>query len=355
MDAVGSAIRVDTRGREVHARPAAQQRRRQRGVDLRQDALCLRRPAHAASRPAVRARSRQAAPGELGRGAGARRRQAHRGGARAHRRHRRRPRRRRGDVRAQGSLRPPRREEPRLPPGRRQARSRRWVAPAICSTPPSPASSRPTPSCSSAPIRASRRRCSTRASASAGARAASRSASSASRRNSPMPMSTWAPGRRRWASWPRASTRSRRRCKSAQRPLVIVGSGVAARADGAALLGLAARIALGAVDGKDAAGWNPFNVLHTAASRVAGLDLGFVPGEGGLDVAGQLAAPARASSTCCTCSAPTRSRCRPPANPSSSTRAITATAAPIAPTSSCPAPPTPRRASPTSTPRAARR
>jgi NADH-quinone oxidoreductase subunit G len=81
--------------------------------------------------------------------------------------------------------------------------------------------------------------------------------------------------------------------KSAQRPLVIVGSGVAARADGAALLGLAARIALGALDGKDAAGWNPFNVLHTAASRVAGLDLGFVPGDGGLDVAGQLAAAAK--------------------------------------------------------------
>ena len=81
--------------------------------------------------------------------------------------------------------------------------------------------------------------------------------------------------------------------KSAQRPLVIVGSGVAARADGVALLGLAARIALGALDGKDASGWNPFNVLHTAASRVAGLDLGFVPGDGGLDVAGQLAAAAK--------------------------------------------------------------
>ncbi len=78
--------------------------------------------------------------------------------------------------------------------------------------------------------------------------------------------------------------------QSAQRPMVIVGSGVAARADGAAILGLAARIALGALEGKDADGWNPFNVLHTAASRVAGLDLGFVPGDGGLDVAGQLAA-----------------------------------------------------------------
>jgi NADH-quinone oxidoreductase subunit G len=30
-------------------------------------------------------------------------------------------------------------------------------------------------------------------------------------------------------------------------------------------------------------GWNGFNVLHGAASRVGGLDLGLVPGEGGLD------------------------------------------------------------------------
>ena len=32
--------------------------------------------------------------------------------------------------------------------------------------------------------------------------------------------------------------------------------------------------------------WNGFNVLHQAAARVGGLDLGLVPGEGGLDVAG---------------------------------------------------------------------
>ena len=31
-------------------------------------------------------------------------------------------------------------------------------------------------------------------------------------------------------------------------------------------------------------GWNGFNVLHTAAARVAGLDLGLVPGKGGRDV-----------------------------------------------------------------------
>jgi NADH-quinone oxidoreductase subunit G len=32
-------------------------------------------------------------------------------------------------------------------------------------------------------------------------------------------------------------------------------------------------------------GWNGFSVLHTAASRVGALDLGAVPGKGGLDVA----------------------------------------------------------------------
>ena len=36
--------------------------------------------------------------------------------------------------------------------------------------------------------------------------------------------------------------------------------------------------------------WNGFNVLHVAASRVAGLDMGFVPAKGGKDVAGILAA-----------------------------------------------------------------
>ena len=35
--------------------------------------------------------------------------------------------------------------------------------------------------------------------------------------------------------------------------------------------------------------WNGFAVLHTAAARVGGLDLGLVPGEGGRDVAGILA------------------------------------------------------------------
>jgi NADH-quinone oxidoreductase subunit G len=73
------------------------------------------------------------------------------------------------------------------------------------------------------------------------------------------------------------------RLKKAQRPLIIVGQGALARADGAAVLGQAAKLAqaVGAI--KD--GWNGFAVLHTAASRVGGLDVGFVPGEGGKDAA----------------------------------------------------------------------
>ncbi len=66
--------------------------------------------------------------------------------------------------------------------------------------------------------------------------------------------------------------------KAAKNPMIIVGAGAAARPDGAAVLGLAARVALAAMEGKEE-GWNAFNILHTAASRVAGLDLGFVPGD----------------------------------------------------------------------------
>lgn len=75
--------------------------------------------------------------------------------------------------------------------------------------------------------------------------------------------------------------------KSAKYPMVIVGQSAFARADGLAVLAAAARIAVDACLGKDAA-WNGFNVLHTAAARVAGLDLGFVPGKGGKDLAGIL-------------------------------------------------------------------
>jgi len=75
--------------------------------------------------------------------------------------------------------------------------------------------------------------------------------------------------------------------RQAQRPLIIIGQGALARADGAAVLAAATRLAVdvGAV-GDD---WNGLSVLHTAAARVGALDVGFVPGEGGLS-AQQMAA-----------------------------------------------------------------
>ena len=67
--------------------------------------------------------------------------------------------------------------------------------------------------------------------------------------------------------------------KAASKPAIIIGMGALARADGAAVLKAAA--ALGAQYGVVRDGWNGFNVLHTAAARVGGLDLGFLPGAGG--------------------------------------------------------------------------
>ena len=78
--------------------------------------------------------------------------------------------------------------------------------------------------------------------------------------------------------------------KDAKRPMMIVGSGALARGDGAAILNLAAKIAgdtgmIGPAGTAAEGGWVGFNVLHTAASRVAALDLGFIKGR---DMAGIL-------------------------------------------------------------------
>jgi len=72
--------------------------------------------------------------------------------------------------------------------------------------------------------------------------------------------------------------------KNAQKPMLILGMGALARADGAAVLALAGELAAKAGVVKD--GWNGFNVLNTAAGRVGALELGFVPGTNGRDVAG---------------------------------------------------------------------
>ena len=64
--------------------------------------------------------------------------------------------------------------------------------------------------------------------------------------------------------------------KDAKFPAVIVGQG--ALSDGA-VLQAAAKLA--ADFGVVTEGWNGWNVLHTAAARVGGLDMGFLPGGGG--------------------------------------------------------------------------
>ena len=62
--------------------------------------------------------------------------------------------------------------------------------------------------------------------------------------------------------------------------------GALRRADGQAVMALMHQLAETTnMIGND---WNGFNVLHHAAARVAGLDMGFVPGKGGKDVAGIL-------------------------------------------------------------------
>ncbi|MDA0997409.1 MAG: NADH-quinone oxidoreductase subunit NuoG [Proteobacteria bacterium] len=76
--------------------------------------------------------------------------------------------------------------------------------------------------------------------------------------------------------------------KAAQRPMLIIGQGALTRPDGAAVLSLAREVAEKFGIHVPAKSWNGFNVLHTAAARVGGLDLGFLPGDGGRDVAGIL-------------------------------------------------------------------
>jgi NADH-quinone oxidoreductase subunit G len=71
--------------------------------------------------------------------------------------------------------------------------------------------------------------------------------------------------------------------KAAKKPIVLIGSGAVARHDGSAVLALAAKLALdfGAVK----EGWNGFGVLHDTASRVGALDIGFCGSQGGLTAA----------------------------------------------------------------------
>ncbi len=78
--------------------------------------------------------------------------------------------------------------------------------------------------------------------------------------------------------------------KAAANPAIIIGQGALTGPGGAAVLRAAAKVA---ADHKMVrADWNGFNVLHTAAARVGGLDMGFTPRKGGKDVAGMIEAAA---------------------------------------------------------------
>lgn len=76
--------------------------------------------------------------------------------------------------------------------------------------------------------------------------------------------------------------------KRAKRPMLILGQAALTGSGGASVAVLAAKIA--ATTGMLGKDHNGFNVLHTAASRVGGLDISFVPGKGGYDTAGILRA-----------------------------------------------------------------
>jgi len=78
--------------------------------------------------------------------------------------------------------------------------------------------------------------------------------------------------------------------QKAERPMLLLGAGALTRTDGTAIASLAAKAAvkLGAVKN----GWNGFSVLHTAASRVGALDLAVLPGAGGLNARDMAAAGA---------------------------------------------------------------
>jgi NADH-quinone oxidoreductase subunit G len=72
----------------------------------------------------------------------------------------------------------------------------------------------------------------------------------------------------------------------AERPMILVGMGALARPDGAEVMASVRRLAdrVGAFQDD----WTGLGVLHTAAARVGGLELGFVPGPNGRDTAGIL-------------------------------------------------------------------
>lgn len=79
--------------------------------------------------------------------------------------------------------------------------------------------------------------------------------------------------------------------KSAKHPMLILGTGALTRKDSRSIMALASKVS--ADLGLIRADWNGFNVLHTAAARVAGLELGFVPSNNSRDLEGILSGAER--------------------------------------------------------------
>lgn len=74
--------------------------------------------------------------------------------------------------------------------------------------------------------------------------------------------------------------------KTAKRPMIIIGHGALTRPDASAIYDACKKLA--GQTGVIAESWNGLNVLHTAASRVGALDLGFLPGTRGRNASGML-------------------------------------------------------------------
>jgi len=72
-----------------------------------------------------------------------------------------------------------------------------------------------------------------------------------------------------------------KRFKKAKKPVIIVGAAALRGEGGLALLNALGKLA--AETNVVREDHNGFNILHSAASRVGGLDMGFLPGEGGLN------------------------------------------------------------------------
>jgi NADH-quinone oxidoreductase subunit G len=72
--------------------------------------------------------------------------------------------------------------------------------------------------------------------------------------------------------------------RGAKRPMVIVGHSALTHASAKALLDGAGQLLANVAD----PAWNGLNILHTSAALNGGLDIGFLPGDGGRDVAGML-------------------------------------------------------------------